>query len=134
MELSLFLAKILGLSLITFCLGIFRNIKLLPKIARSVSQNLALVIFSGFILIILGLLIVISHNVWSNDWRILITLLGYLTLLKGVIRIFLPGVVMGIARVVTGGMWWTALTGLFFLLGVYLTAIGFGSGLLLTLE
>lgn len=128
MELSLFLAKILGLSLVTFCLGVLKNFKLLPKIGRSVSENLALIIFSGFILTILGLLIIVSHNIWTADWRVLVTLLGYATLLKGMIRIFFPGFVAKIARQVAGGVWWKTVTALFFLLGIYLTWIGFSGG------
>jgi hypothetical protein len=33
----------------------------------------------------MGMLIVALHNVWSADWRLLVTLLGWLTVIKGAV-------------------------------------------------
>ena len=33
---------------------------------------------------------VLVHNVWVADWRIVITLLAWLTLIKGIVRLNLP--------------------------------------------
>ena len=49
-------------------------------------------ILFGVITLILGVITVISHNIWQGSWQICITVLGYLTLIKGFIRILnLPG-------------------------------------------
>ena len=48
---------------------------------------------SGFVFLILGALLVVSHSVWVFDWRIVITVLGWLVLLKGMGRIFFPDAV-----------------------------------------
>ena len=44
-------------------------------------------ILFGVITLILGVITVISHNIWQGSWQICITVLGYLTLIKGFIRI-----------------------------------------------
>lgn len=44
-------------------------------------------ILLAIITLILGLVTVISHNIWQGSWQICITVLGYLTLIKGFIRI-----------------------------------------------
>jgi VanZ family protein len=31
------------------------------------------------------------HNLWVADWRVVITIIGWLSILKGAIRILLPG-------------------------------------------
>ncbi|MEK7138833.1 MAG: hypothetical protein AAB799_01495, partial [Patescibacteria group bacterium] len=48
---------------------------------------------SGFVFLILGVLLVVSHSVWTPDWRLVITILGWLVLLKGVGRIFFSNAV-----------------------------------------
>jgi len=38
-----------------------------------------------------GLAIVVTHNVWTPDWRCLITLIGWIFVFAGLTRIALPG-------------------------------------------
>lgn len=33
---------------------------------------------------------ILLFNVWSMDWTLIITLIGWMTLLKGLIRVFIP--------------------------------------------
>ena len=35
---------------------------------------------------LLGLPIIILHNIWVGPWEIVVTLMGWLTVLKGVVR------------------------------------------------
>ncbi len=90
MSLSIFLARVLGLYLIIGgLLYLFRR-HFIQKAAEDLFQKEALVIISGVMSLILGLLLVIGHNVWEWNWTLAITLLGYLTLLKGLVRLFIP--------------------------------------------
>ncbi len=50
------------------------------------------VIMSGYVSLLLGLPVVIVHNVWVSDWRVVVTILGWTTLIKGVARIGFPEV------------------------------------------
>ena len=45
---------------------------------------------SGYLALIIGLATVILHNVWVADWRVVITVFGWLSLLKGIVRIGFP--------------------------------------------
>ncbi|MCZ6860678.1 MAG: hypothetical protein O7I42_10445, partial [Alphaproteobacteria bacterium] len=84
MELSIFLSKVLGLYLLLVCTAVLLNRRHFPRLIKEFSESLAVVVLSGFIALVLGLLIVVSHNVWSADWRVIITILGWFTLAKGV--------------------------------------------------
>jgi hypothetical protein len=64
----------------------------MPKIAQELLKNRSLVFFGGAMAVIFGLVIVILHNVWELDWKVIITLIGYLSLLKGIVRLFAPEV------------------------------------------
>ena len=41
----------------------------------------------------LPIFVVVSHQIWTGDWRIIITILGWLLLIKGILRILFPGIV-----------------------------------------
>lgn len=43
---------------------------------------------SGMLMFIGGLAIVLSHNLWVRDWRILNTLVGWAMLLLGLVRLY----------------------------------------------
>ncbi|WP_455874740.1 hypothetical protein [Rhizobium yanglingense] len=47
---------------------------------------------SGLLSLLAGLAIVNLHNRWQMDWRVIITVLGWLMTIGGIIRIVLPQV------------------------------------------
>ena len=121
---SIFLAKLLGLYLVIVISGIFLNRKLMERIVKDFSDNLGLVYLSGFFSLLIGLLVVLNHNVWSADWKMIITLIGWLTLVKGIIRIFFPEKLFKLAKKFPSG-WLNVVCAIFFVIGIYLTYIGF---------
>ena len=46
--------------------------------------------FFGIFALIIGLLVVLSHNVWEADYRVVITIIGWLALIKGIAYLTLP--------------------------------------------
>ncbi len=46
--------------------------------------------FSGAMALIVGLLVVLNHNIWTTDWVGLVTLLGWIALIKGVLMVLIP--------------------------------------------
>lgn len=75
-------------------------------------QNPGLILFTGILTLILGLLIVLNFNVWELGPSGLVTLLGWLMLYKGLMRIFAPfsgkdfalKLISGTGAYVTGGI------------------------------
>ncbi len=59
-------------------------------------ENRGVVFLSGWLALPLGLFTVILHNVWVADWRIIITILGWITLIKGIVRSGFPNVIQKI--------------------------------------
>ena len=88
--LSIFLAKTIGLYLVIVSAAFILKANELKPMALDMVRNSSLVMFSGILALIFGILIVVSHNIWVMDWRVIITLLGWLALLKGVMRLFFP--------------------------------------------
>lgn len=42
----------------------------------------------------MGMVIVALYNVWRADWRVLVTVLGWLTVIKGAVIMLLPSSMM----------------------------------------
>jgi hypothetical protein len=54
------------------------------------TQIVPLVYLSGVLLFIAGISIVRSHNIWVAGWQTGVTIIGWLAILLGLIRMFLP--------------------------------------------
>lgn len=90
MDISLFLSKALGLYLVIMSVGMVINARTIKPIMIDIMNHPALVVVTGIIAMIIGVLIVISHNVWTLDWRIVITIMGWISLIKGTMRVVIP--------------------------------------------
>jgi hypothetical protein len=78
------IARIVGPTLIA--LGISEAINL-----DALAGNAAPVVYlNGTLLFVAGLAIVQAHNRWSRDWRILVTLTGWILLFGGLYRMIAP--------------------------------------------
>ncbi len=71
-------------------LGAFVSTDYYRKIADDLFSNSALTYVTGFITVIVGLLIVTYHNRWAKSWVVLITILGWLAMVKGICLIAFP--------------------------------------------
>jgi len=90
MDISIFLAKILGLYLVIISIAMFANVYKFEKIIKDMVSDNAMAFLTADLALIVGILLVVSHNIWQADWRVVITVLGWLTLFKGTIRIMFP--------------------------------------------
>jgi hypothetical protein len=45
---------------------------------------------SGILLLVAGLAITRAHSVWAGGWPVLVTVLGWLAILGGLMRMFFP--------------------------------------------
>jgi len=124
MELSVFLAKTWGLYFLIISLAFLVNRKNYQVMLRLIENKIALLL-SGFILLVVGILSVVAHNIWTLDFRGLITLFGWIALVKGINRLFWPEFVTAQIKKLKIDRWATPLLFLAFVLGVWLTYIGF---------
>jgi hypothetical protein len=53
----------------------------------------ALIFLTGVLTLVAGLAIVNAHNLWVPDWRVVVTALGWLFIVRGVAALVLPAVV-----------------------------------------
>ena len=90
MQLSKLIARIASVVYLSASLGAFFSTNYYRKIAEDLFSNSALTYVTGFITVIIGFFIVTYHNTWAKSWIVLITILGWLAMVKGICLIAFP--------------------------------------------
>lgn len=90
MQTSLFLAKIVGPTLAVIGASILFNASGFRDVAAEFMRSPALVFLIGHIALPAGIATVLVHNVWVADWPVIITILGWLAVIGGALRILAP--------------------------------------------
>ena len=125
MDISLFLAQVFGLYFILAGIAILVRPTAVTEFMEAFS-NRAQILIGGLMALIIGIPLVLLHNIWDGSWHVVITLLVWVTLLKGMILIFVPNVVSGWMEVLskhsnlTRHLIWVVI-----IFGIYLMYLGF---------
>ena len=94
MQASIFIARLLGPMLLAVGAGILINPNLFRTMGTEVVRSVTLVYLFGLMDLAAGLAIVLTHNVWLVSWHVIITLLGWLLVIRGAARVLLTEKVM----------------------------------------
>lgn len=131
MDLSIFLAQVFGVYMLFVGIVVLIRGKEMRKVAHDFAKNSGLVYGLGVFVFILGLIIVLSHNIWDGTWRTVVTILGWLTLLEGAAYLLLgQSVTVRMVKFFDSKAWYVGGSIVSILLGVYLIQIGFDVSLL----
>ena len=85
---TIFLARFLGVFYVIFALGILFNREHITEVASDITAHPASQLTAGMIPLLLGIWVVIDHNIWMGDWGILVTISGWIMLVGGVFRLW----------------------------------------------
>ena len=99
MEISIFIAKILGPLFFVVGIGLIMNSKWYLKVFEDFTKNAAFLYLGGVSALSLGIVIVVTHNVWMMSWVVIITILGWLSVLKGISLLIMPDWVPNVIEV-----------------------------------
>jgi hypothetical protein len=128
MDLSHFLAQLMGVSLVIFAVAGFLRPQLVSAALRDFDHESFSTLSIGFIAVIAGLAVVLSHNVWEASWRVIVTLFGWSSLIKGSVYLLAPHSLIRVGKPLFKNETWTRsiLVGTL-IVGAYLAYKGFGS-------
>lgn len=99
MEISAFIARIFGLCYLIIGLGFLFNRKAFRQVMDDFCKNAALVFYGGLLALVIGVVIILTHNVWVANWTVIITIIGWLGLIKGIWIIIFPASVLKFMQV-----------------------------------
>lgn len=124
MSLSIFFARLFGLYFLIFAADLLLRRRELEGAVKNFASSAGLLLFSGSVSLLLGLTIVILHPIYEMSWRVVVTLLGYLLILRGVLRLAFPTRIRNkLVSVFHRGYWVIFL--FLLVVGIYLTYYGF---------
>jgi uncharacterized membrane protein len=126
MNATLFIARIFGISLIVITLTMLFKRDYFKNIMEDFSKNSAIIFTHGLFSLIIGLAIILTHNIWVMNWTVIITFFGWAGLVKGIWLIAFPDSISRFFEFYTKARVFPiihAIGGLLF--GIYLTYMGF---------
>ena len=100
---SLFLAKLIGPIFVIVGTGLLLNGDRYRAVVDEVMSSHTLLYIFGAIALTGGLAIVLTHNIWVWDWPVIITIVGWLMIVRGSFRIVFPQQVEDLARKMVAG-------------------------------
>ena len=94
MQASAVISQVLGLTYIIVGFGLLLNPVTYQNILKGFCESPALSYFGGLLALIFGLTILAFHHSWRADWTVIITLVGWLALIKGSLLVAYPRAVL----------------------------------------
>jgi hypothetical protein len=84
------IAALLGPTLIATAVSLLANLGTSQTLIEGLSQIPALIMIAGYAAFVPGLAIVYFHNRWTGGWPVLVTVMGWLSLVVGLLRMVFP--------------------------------------------
>ncbi len=126
MCLSYFFAQVLGCYLFLICLAMLVHQVRFKRLVHELASDTGMIIFSGACTLAVGLILVISHNIWVAMWPVLITLIGWFMIFHGLFRVFWPEHFSKLIKDMATKNGFLIWTWVWLIIGLYLIWVGFG--------
>lgn len=90
MAVAILIAKIVAITYLSFSVGYIFNKELYRKEVPKLADNFSLIMIGGPTAIVIGCLILSVHNTWAYSWTSLVTLIGWIAIVKGILFLVYP--------------------------------------------
>lgn len=108
MSTSLFLAQVLGpvflvlaISLLTHCRTMKEAIGEMTKAGHKM-----FIFFASAVQLVAGMFLVLAHPMWSWNWDVIITVFGWLLILRSVLMLWFTESMLGMVGKMRNNSWW----------------------------
>jgi len=123
---AILIARLVGPVFATLGIGILCNLTLYTDMVGQATTIPTLVYLFGAMSLAAGIAILHGHHAWTADWRVVVTIIGWLLVIGGVLRIVLPRLIANVATTVYSGPGAMAVAGVIVLIiGGYLSFEGY---------
>jgi len=126
MPAPVFIARLIGPVFVVVGVGVLFNLGHYAAMVHEAVRSPTMIYFAGVIALFAGLATLNCYRAWTADWRVIVTVLGWLMIIGGVMRIVLPRLTVGLATTIYTGPIAMAIVGVIALLvGAYLSFEGY---------
>lgn len=120
-----FFARALGPFLVVIDVTAVARASDMQSLLSQFEANSMWTFVTGAFILLLGLSIVAAHQIWRGAAAVIVSLLGWLIVLRGVLLVAFPKVFASLANDMVGAQaWWITLCVVFAIVGLYLTYVG----------
>jgi uncharacterized membrane protein len=125
MNLLNYLAEILGISLVIIPLALLINPKYLKRLFVEADNEIT-IFFMGILSLVVGLAMTLDYNIMqAQNWQVIITIIGWLALLKGLFLLFLPEYTKKWVKKMENQQWLPIALVVLVFVGLIITYLGF---------
>jgi hypothetical protein len=122
---SLILAKILGSYLVIVSIAMLSNPLKMRTMVNDILASPACLALGAFFALTIGLIIINTHNVWVFSWPVIITIIGWIAFIKGLVFLFTVSLYSNMAKWLDNNVFYLSVAVIDLILGVYLCYQGF---------
>jgi hypothetical protein len=122
----LYIARLAGPILVAIGIGVLFNLQHYIALIAEAVRSPTLIYLAGVLALTSGVAMLNAYRAWTTDWRVVVTVLGWLMVIGGVLRIVLPRLTAGLATTVYSGAIAMTIAGVILLVvGGYLSFEGY---------
>ncbi|MHC4742252.1 MAG: hypothetical protein ACYS8Z_10085 [Planctomycetota bacterium] len=92
--------QILSLLYVAVGIGILINPDFYRKVFEDFTESPSVLYLGGAIALAIGYLIVAFHNTWAMDVSVIVTIIGWIALLKGLVILIRPKIMIAICKAI----------------------------------
>jgi hypothetical protein len=97
------IARLIGPLFAVLGLGLLLNATFYAAAVGEGAHSPVLIAIAGMASLVAGLAILNAHRAWTYDWRVLVTVIGWVFIVAGLIRLILPTLAETLAPAVYSG-------------------------------
>ena len=90
--------QVISIGYIAVGLAILINPGFYKKLFEDFGQNPSVLYLGGFAALVIGYLIVAFHNTWTMDLSVVITIIGWIALVKGIVILVRPNIIGALTK------------------------------------
>jgi len=90
MDVTILTLKLLAIYMVLSGLFLIFRQKSVPMLLKDFFGHPAAVYLTGIILVFLSSMYLIQYNIWDGSYKVVVTILAWMVLIKGIIYIFFP--------------------------------------------
>lgn len=123
MATQILLTKFFGWYLVIVSPAMYLRHHHLTKMTEELTRSPALMIITGIYTTILGLFLVLLHNIWALNIAVIITIFAWLVLLKGIMLLYFPDKLIAISRPIMNKVAIQFIAAIYFIIGILLLVV-----------
>lgn len=127
MDLSIFVAQMVAIIYLAVGVGMLLDKKYYVKLFDGFMKDATAMYLGGFTALMVGFSLVTFHNDWVKNWEVLVTIIGWLALIKGVMLLAFPTTIINMSKPWLKGKNMNVLSAVVIVLGLVFGYFGFVS-------